>query len=75
MHQTIDGFGTAEGGSPFAHLLYDDHAPQNSRNAQILDLAFSQEKGIGLTILRSEIAPAFIPTNKRGISRTQHKWG
>ena len=27
----------------------------------ILDLAFSQEKGIGLTILRSEIAPALHP--------------
>jgi glucuronoarabinoxylan endo-1,4-beta-xylanase len=61
VHQTIDGFGTAEGGSPFAHLLYDDHDPQNSRNAQILDLAFSQEKGIGLTILRSEIAPSLHP--------------
>jgi O-glycosyl hydrolase len=61
VHQTIDGFGTAEGGSPFAHLLYDDHDPQNSRNAQVLDLAFSQEKGIGLTILRSEIAPALHP--------------
>jgi O-glycosyl hydrolase len=61
VHQTIDGFGTAEGGSPTAHLLYDEHDPQNSRNAQVLDLAFSQENGIGLTILRSEIAPALHP--------------
>jgi glucuronoarabinoxylan endo-1,4-beta-xylanase len=57
VNQTIDGFGTAEGGSPYAHCLYDEHDPENSRNRQVLDLAFSQEKGIGLTILRSEITP------------------
>jgi glucuronoarabinoxylan endo-1,4-beta-xylanase len=48
--QTIDGFGTAQAGE--ASSLYDWPEPSRS---QILDLAFSQEKGIGLTILRNEI--------------------
>jgi glucuronoarabinoxylan endo-1,4-beta-xylanase len=53
VHQTIDGFGTFNGAVP----PYNPQDPNNYQNRQILDLAFSQEKGIGLTILRSQIMP------------------
>jgi glucuronoarabinoxylan endo-1,4-beta-xylanase len=52
-HQTIDGFGTFEPSS------YDWPEPQRS---QIMDLAFSQANGIGLTILRTKILPSLEPS-------------
>src|SRR5882762_4134995 len=54
-HQTIDGFGTAQGGTDYTSILYNWPEPQRS---QIVDLGFSQASGIGLTILRSQITPA-----------------
>lgn len=57
-HQTIDGFGTSQGAG-YAPYLYDWPEPQRS---QIMDLAFSQEKGIGLTIFRSQIPPELEPS-------------
>jgi glucuronoarabinoxylan endo-1,4-beta-xylanase len=63
MHQTIDGFGVAQTGDapigPWALLLYNFPEPQRS---QIMDLAFSQANGIGLTIFRSQIQPRLEPS-------------
>jgi O-glycosyl hydrolase len=52
-HQVIDGFGTSQGGG-FVGTLHDWPEPQRG---QILDLAFSRAKGIGLTIFRAAILP------------------
>jgi O-glycosyl hydrolase len=52
-HQVIDGFGGAQPAAAAA-LLANWPAPERS---QILDLAFSEVNGIGLTILRTEILP------------------
>src|SRR6202022_4234426 len=57
-HQTIDGFGTSQGGG-YAPTLYA--WPEAQRN-RIMDLAFSQANGIGLTIFRSAILPALEPS-------------
>jgi O-glycosyl hydrolase len=54
VHQTIDGFGTSEDTSA-PNLYHWADAPH------ILDLAFSQERGIGLTIFRSQIVPELNP--------------
>jgi len=56
-HQTIDGFGTSQ--AAFAPNLYAWPEPQRS---QIMDLAFSQANGIGLTIFRSNIRPELEPS-------------
>ena len=60
LHQTIDGFGVAEPGGD-----QDQIPPQNSATplatfpepyrSEIMDLAFSEVKGIGLTILRTRV--------------------
>jgi O-glycosyl hydrolase len=55
-HQTIDGFGSL---GSVASSLYTWPEPQRS---QIVDLAYSQANGIGLTILRSEIMPELEPS-------------
>jgi glucuronoarabinoxylan endo-1,4-beta-xylanase len=69
IHQTIDGFGMAQTGANcadpdwrkrgYACYLYNWPEP---RRSQIMDLAFSQANGIGLTILRSEITPEIAPS-------------
>src|SRR5690349_10468635 len=53
IHQTIDGFGTAQAGD-YAFTLYDWREQQRN---QVVDLAFSRQNGIGLTILRSAVLP------------------
>ena len=52
-HQVIDGFGGAQPAAAAA-LLANWPEPERS---QILDLAFSEVNGIGLTILRTEVLP------------------
>src|SRR3954451_21085054 len=58
VHQTIDGFGTAQPGD-FAFTLYNWTERQRDR---IVDLAFSRPNGIGLTILRSAVLPELEPS-------------
>ena len=53
-HQTIDGFGTSQGGD-FANLIYDN----TTLRSQVMDRAFSLANGIGLTIFRSEILSGY----------------
>jgi len=54
-YQTIDGFGAAQPkGTPGVFAAYLHGWPEPERT-QILDLAFSDLKGIGLTILRTDI--------------------
>jgi glucuronoarabinoxylan endo-1,4-beta-xylanase len=54
-HQTIDGFGAAQWWD-----LYNTY-PEPQRS-QIIDLAFSSSKGIGLSILRRQIEPHLEPS-------------
>src|SRR4051812_37077338 len=56
-HQVIDGFGAAEGDYYGAYL---QNLPEPQRS-QMLDLAFSRDRGIGLTILRSGISAGPAP--------------
>jgi O-glycosyl hydrolase len=56
--QTIDGFGTSQGAGYAPYLKGWPEA----QSSQIMDLAFSQEKGIGLTIFRSQIPPELEPS-------------
>lgn len=58
IHQTIDGFGTAQGGSGYTEVLYNWAEPYRS---QVVDLGFSQASGIGLTFLRTQIKPSLNP--------------
>ena len=56
-HQTIDGFGVAQPGGDQNQSPRQDSAPwlftyPEPYRSQIMDLAFSEVKGIGLTILR-----------------------
>jgi O-glycosyl hydrolase len=54
-YQTIDGFGAAQPkGTPGVFAAYLHGWPEPERS-QILDLAFSDLKGIGLTILRTDV--------------------
>jgi O-glycosyl hydrolase len=61
LHQTIDGFGVAQPGGDAlefppnqATARYLSELPQPFRDS-VLDLAFSEVKGIGLTILRTRV--------------------
>jgi len=63
-HQTIDGFGAAQfGWDPLnpdaAERLYTWPEPHKSK---LMDLAFSQANGIGLTILRMKVNPMLEPS-------------
>lgn len=49
-HQTIDGFGASQSCDVYADQIYNFGARE-----EIMDLLFSKEKGIGLSILRSEV--------------------
>ncbi len=55
--QTIDGFGTAQGGD------YSDRIHDSPHRTQIMDLAFSNATGgIGLTIFRAEVMTSMQPS-------------
>ncbi|MFU0800529.1 MAG: cellulosome protein dockerin type I [Xylanivirga thermophila] len=49
-HQKIDGFGVSQAADIYAKELYDF-----SERKKVMDLLFSQSKGIGLSILRCEV--------------------
>ena len=54
-HQTIDGFGAAQG-EDYAVILHNFiSANHETELGKFLDLAFSQDRGIGLTLLRSQV--------------------
>jgi O-glycosyl hydrolase len=67
VHQTIDGFGVAQPGGDRSQL-----PPQNSATplatlaepyrSQVFDLAFSEDKGIGLTLLRTRVEGMMEPS-------------
>ena len=59
-HQTIDGFGVAQPGGDQNQIPRQDSAPwlftyPEPFRSHIMDLAFSEVKGIGLTILRMRV--------------------
>jgi glucuronoarabinoxylan endo-1,4-beta-xylanase len=70
MHQTIDGFGGAQPGGDPNQVPVQDRAtmfvdPQGAAfpyRSQIMDLLFSAEKGIGLTILRMKVNAMLEPS-------------
>lgn len=49
-YQEIDGFGVSQSADVYADQLYE-----HDQRDRIMDLLFSQEDGIGLSILRSEV--------------------
>ncbi|OME80231.1 hypothetical protein BK120_20635 [Paenibacillus sp. FSL A5-0031] len=56
VKQEIDGFGVSQAG--WSDAIYDLAEPARS---EVMDLLFTQDKGIGLSILRGEIFPQFNP--------------
>ncbi|UVI28501.1 glycoside hydrolase [Paenibacillus spongiae] len=56
MKQEIDGFGVSQ--AAWSDAIYDLSEPVRS---QVMDLLFTQETGIGASILRGEIFPDFNP--------------
>ncbi len=68
--QVIDGFGTSQA-ITYAPPLYHWPEPQRS---EILDLAFSAEKGIGLTILRNTIPCGDPDDSVPGLQPSPGEW-
>lgn len=65
----IDGFGVAQSAD-----VYADQVFYHDRRDEVMDLLFDKEKGIGLSILRSEVGnglnmPTINPEKVSGILR------
>lgn len=69
--QKIDGFGVSQ--ASYSHVIY--LLPEPTRS-EIMDLLFTQNKGVGFSILRGEVFPTFNP--EAGIynfdSRPDQNW-